>query len=110
MMPRPPAPIARLGWLLDGEFDVAAAGPNRSAADLVVSSLGTRADTDAALLVGFVMLAEAVDADPTNAALWGQYRAAEAAIREAAGSDDDDFARIMAELSADVRDPEVAEP
>ena len=109
-MPRPPAPIARLGWLLDGEFSVSAVGPNRLAADLVVSSLGERADGDAALLTTFVMLAEAVDADPTNAALWGQYRAAESAIREASGSDDDDFTRIMAELSADVRNAEVAEP
>lgn len=109
-MPRPPTPTARLGWLLDGEFDVDSPGPNRKAADRVVVSLGVRADGDSAMLTAFVMLAEAVDADPTNAALWGQYRAAEVAIREASDSDDDDFSRIMAELSADVRHPEVAKP
>lgn len=109
-MPRPPTPTARLGWLLDGEFTVDGVGPNRKAADVVVVSLGDRAECDAAMLTAFVMLAEAVDADPTNAALWGQYRAAEVAIREASGSDDDDFTRIMAELSADVRHPEVVEP
>jgi hypothetical protein len=57
------------------------------------------------------MLAEAVDSDPTNAALCGQYRAAEAAIREVASSgDDDEFSRLMARLSADVRDAEESQP
>ena len=109
-MPRPPTPTARLGWLLDGEFTVDGVGPNRMAADVVVVSLGDRAEGDAAMLTAFVMLAEAVDADPTNAALGGQYRAAEVAIREASGSDDDDCSRIMAELSAAVRDRPVAKP
>jgi hypothetical protein len=54
-------------------------------------------------------LAEAVDADPTNAALWGQYRAAETVIREAASGGDDDFAKLIAGLSADVRNAEVVE-
>jgi hypothetical protein len=84
---------------------------NREAAERVIES--TRAmftDSDAALLTGFLNLAAAVDVNPTNAALWGQYRAAEATIREAVSSgDDDDFSRLMAELSADVRDAEVAE-
>ena len=111
-MGRPLGPVARLGWLLDGEFDVAPIGPNRQAADAVAVSVGEHfADAGVALLVGFVMLAEGVDADPTNAALWGQYRAAEILIREAVTSGtDDEFSRSIAELSAALRDPEVAQP
>lgn len=109
-MPRKDGPIARLGWLVDGEFEVSAAGPNRAAADAVVAAVSAQfADVDGALLVSFVMLGEAVDADPTNAALWGQYRAAETVIREAASGDDDEFSRLISNLSADVRDSEVAE-
>lgn len=112
LMPRKDGPVARLGWLLDGEFDVAHVGPNRQAADAVAATVGAHfADAGEALLTGFVMLAEAVDADPTNAALWGQYRAAEILIREAVTSGaDDEFSRSIAELSAALRDPEVAEP
>lgn len=112
MMPRKDGPIARLGWLGDdGEFSLEAVGPNRRAADAVIAAVSAEfGDVDGALLTGFVMLAEAVDADPTNAALWGQYRAAETVIREAASGDDDEFSRLMAQLSADVRDPEVVEP
>jgi hypothetical protein len=110
-MSRKDGPVARLGWLADGEFDVSTPGPNRMAADAVIAAVAAEfGDVDGALLTGFVMLAEAVDADPTNAALWGQYRAAETVIREAASGDDDEFSRLMAELSANVRDPEVAEP
>lgn len=114
-MPRKDGPKARLGWLdpESGEFDYQPVdGPNRSAAEATVTTLAEQVtDGDLALVTGFVMLAEAVDADPTNAALWGQYRAAEAAVREVASrGDDDEFSRIMADLSASVRDTEVAEP
>jgi hypothetical protein len=110
-MPRKDGPIARLGWMDDaGEFSVERPGPNRLAADDVIAAVSAQfADVDGALLVGFVMLAEAVDADPTNAALWGQYRAAETVIREAASGGDDDFAKLIAGLSADVRNAEVVE-
>jgi hypothetical protein len=113
-MPRKDGPKAKLGWL-DADYDEFRfephAGPNRLAADSVVKSLGESfGETEEALLVGFVMLAEAVDADPTNAALWGQYRASEVAVREVANrGDDDEFSRLMAGLSASLRDPEVAE-
>jgi hypothetical protein len=114
LMPRKDGPKAKLGWLDDaGEFHwVPADGPNRVAAESTVGTLATEfTDADQALVTGFVMLAEAIDADPTNAALWGQYRAAEAAVREVASrGDDDEFSRIMADLSASIRDTEVAEP
>ena len=111
-MPRKDGPRARLGWLIEGEWHVTGAGPNRIAADAVAKAAAEHFTGVAeALIVSFVMLAEAVDSDPTNAALWGQYRAAEAAVREVAtGGDDDEFSRLMAKLSAAVRDPEVAEP
>jgi hypothetical protein len=111
-MPRRDGPIARLGWLIDGEWNVDTAGPNRAAADAVAVVVAEHFTGAAeAMLTGFLMLAEAVDSDPTNAALWHQYRGAEAAVREVATSgDDDEFSRLMAKLSAAVRDPEVAEP
>lgn len=109
-MPRPSTPQARLGWVLDGEWSFDAAGPNRAAADSVVRVASSAiAAEHQALVTGFVMLAEAVDADPTNAALWGQYRAAEIAVREVIGGDgDDQFSKLLAELSANVRDTEDA--
>ena len=114
-MSRKDGPKAKLGWLdpESGEFDYQpTAGPNRSAAEATVGTLALHfTDGDSALVTGFVMLAEAVDADPTNAALWGQYRAAEVVVREVANrGDDDEFSRLMAGLSASVRDSEVAEP
>lgn len=114
-MPRKDGPKAKLGWL-DPEtqaFDYRPhAGPNREAAEATIKALADQfTDADEALVTGFVMLAEAVDADPTNAALWGQYRAAEAAAREVANrGDDDEFSRLLAGMSASIRNAEVAEP
>ena len=114
-MPRKDGPKAKLGWLdpESQDFDYSPVdGPNRQAAEATVDTLADQfTDADTALVTGFVMLAEAIDADPTNAALWGQYRAAEAAVREVANrGDDDEFSRLMADLSASVRNPEVSEP
>jgi len=111
-MARKEGPRARLVWMLDGVISFDVDGPNRLAADRVLVEHAEQfAAGDDALTVGFVMLAEAVDADPTNAALWGQYRAAELAVREVANrGDDDEFSRLMAQLSADVRNPEVGQP
>jgi hypothetical protein len=114
-MPRKDGPKARLGWQMPetGEFVYELGdGPNRRAAEAVVATLGdSLSDADQALVTGFVMLAEAVDSDPTNAALWGQYRAAEMGVREVANrGDDDEFSRLLAGLSAEIRDSEVAEP
>lgn len=114
-MPRKEGPKARLGWQQPetGAFDYEPHdGPNRSAAEAVVGSLReVFSDFDEALVTGFLMLAEAVDSDPTNAALWGQYRAAEMGVREVANrGDDDEFSRLLAGLSAEIRDSEVSEP
>lgn len=101
-------------WVLDGEvrFDPHR-GPNRLAADELVAhvrSLDKISAGDEAHATAAAMLGEAVDADPTNAALWGQYRQALDAVKGlGAGGDDDTFARLLAELgSAEVR--HTAEP
>lgn len=115
-MARPEQPRARLVWVLDGEvlFEPHA-GPNRLAADALVAhvrSMGALAPVDEAHVMAAVMLAEAVDADPTNAALWGQYRAALDVVKGAGASGDDDaFTRLMAELGgATVRHTAEPEP
>jgi hypothetical protein len=52
---------------------------------------------DQARVVALRTLAAAVDADPANASLWREYRAAEATLRE---TDDgsEDYGEILAEL------------
>ncbi len=112
---RKEGPKAKLGWRMpdNGEFVFEPhAGPNRIAAEAVLAAVEEHlSEADEAMATGFVMLAEAVDSDPTNAALWGQYRAAELAVRGVATrGDDDEFSRLMAELSAEVRDSSVREP
>jgi hypothetical protein len=115
-MPRPDKPVARLGWVLDGEirFDPHS-GPSRLAAEALAGSMRELArleDIDEATVWVAVLLGEAVDADPTNAALWGQFRAAIADLRGVgAGGDDDALAQLLAGLGApDVRDTEEPEP
>jgi hypothetical protein len=85
-MPRAFEPKARLGWQQeDGGFVFSPkAGPNRLAADALVEHLRSMRhleEIDGAQVQAMVMLAESVDADPTNASLWGQYRAAELQLR-----------------------------
>lgn len=104
---------ARLGWLLDGDFTVAAKGPNRKAADKTIAAAGKLKrfePIDDALVTGFVMLAESVDNDPTNAALWREYRAAEVSLR-AVGADDGSGAldKFLATLQTPVGDTAHAE-
>jgi len=109
-MPRREQPVARLCWTLDGVTELELPGPNRLAADGVLAAAGAvLGDVDQALATSFVMLAAAVDADPTNASLWGQYRAAEASIRGVLTGGDDEFSAVIAAMSADLRDAEVAE-
>lgn len=114
-MPRPESPSARLVWVLHGEVMLdLAPGPNRSAADALVAHMRGReavSPADEAHLVAAVMLGESVDADPTNAALWAQYRAALDVVKAVGDvGDDDTFTRLLAELgAAPVRDSTVAE-
>jgi hypothetical protein len=95
--------VARFVWVIDGEPDLQGVGPNRTAASVTVEavrSAGKLEDVDVALVTAFELLAEAVDHDPTNAALWGQYRAAEVAVRGVGASETQSaFDRFLAELS-----------
>ena len=115
-MPRAEQPKARLGWVLAGEFMFEPNdGPVRLAAEALavhLRNLGRIESIDVAQVDGFLMLSEAVDADPTNAALWGQWRTAEAAMREIGASGEPDaLSLLLASLSGgtDVRDAEVTE-
>ena len=64
-------------------------------------SLGRLEDVDAAVVQAAQSLAEAVDAQPDNASLWREYRAAEAALRSLGqGKGDDALTQALAELSA----------
>ena len=112
-MPRKDEPQAKLGWLLAGEVTYDPhRGPNRLAADALVAAVADHIDDSSTVLAASVqMLAEAVDSDPTNAALWGQYRAAVDQVRGLGATDDDDaFTKLLDQLasSTDVRD--TAEP
>ena len=61
---------------------------------------GAIEDTDEALVTAFLSLACAVDDEPTKADLWREYRAATAALREAAsGGVDDEAASFLVTVS-----------
>jgi hypothetical protein len=84
-------------------------GRNRTAAETTIAALethGSLGDVDAARVALVRALADAVDADPTNASLWREYRAAEQALREADDSTSDEFTRLLAALSAEMGDTE----
>lgn len=115
-MPRAETPRARLGWQLGGSFTFEVNdGPVRLAAEALavhLRNLGRIESIDVAQVDGFLMLSEAVDADPTNAALWGQWRAAEAAMRGiGASAEPDALSKLLASLGGgtDLRNAEVAE-
>lgn len=82
-------------------------GRNRTAAEMTVHALrelGRLDRVDEARVVTLVALADAVDADPANASLWREYRAAEGAVRELSAEDSDEFAALLDSLSAEVGD------
>lgn len=83
------------------------AGRNRIAVDASIATLTelSRLEAiDAARVAAARTLADAVDADPTNASLWREYRAAEQALREDQDTSGDEFAQLLADLSAQVLD------
>lgn len=112
-MSRAEQPVARLGWVLDGEFAwEPRKGPARLAADSLVAALRElqRVEpVDESVAETAMLLGEAVDADPTNAALWGQFRAAQSDLRAVGAGDSDGIEKLIAELSAGVPNPAVVE-
>lgn len=111
-MPRPEKPVARLGWLLDGELTFEPhRGPCRMAAEAHVAlmgDLGRLENIDRALCDVLVLLGEALDGDPTSPSLWGQFRAALADLSQVGVKPDDALEQLIARLSADV--PDASEP
>ena len=75
---------------------------NREAAERTVESLrqaGSLAVVDDATVAAFLSLAAQVDASPEKADLWREYRAATAALKEAAaGGSDDDTASFLVSI------------
>lgn len=110
---RVPVLVARVVWFADGEpqLDRIAVGPNRTAAESVVAQMRTKErlkPRDEAIAMSVVMLAEAVDASPADARLWGQYLNAVSILRdlekEAAPEDDGEQDWTKAVGATEVRD------
>lgn len=82
-------------------------GRNRQAVEDMVAALRAKGQMDAvdsARLVAAQALADAVDSEPTNASLWREYRAALETLRQAGDNGTDEFAALLAGLSAEVGD------
>ena len=82
-------------------------GRNRTAVEESIRALrdaGRLESVDAAKIAAAQSLADAVDADPSNASLWREYRAAELVLRETNDTNTDEFAQLLAALSAEVGD------
>jgi hypothetical protein len=82
-------------------------GRNRQAVEDMVAALRAKGQmdaVDAARLVAAQALADAVDSEPTNASLWREYRAALETLRQAGDNGTDEFAALLAGLSAEVGD------
>lgn len=90
------------------------AGSNAQGLERTIKAFGERLGEDDEALVALARgLAAAVDADPANAALWREYRAAVTALREVGTADDgdDDDAKdwlltIRTPVRTEVRHPE----
>lgn len=79
---------------------------NHTGACEMVAALGDRvAPEHEALVVMVKALARAVDAEPSNASLWREYRGAVAALMEAAVDDSDDESADTVGFLAAVRTP-----
>jgi len=75
-----------------------------SATVAALRTAGRLEDADSALVVMALGLAGAVDADPSNASLWREYRATEARLRETGGAEaSDEFTQALAKLQSPVR-------
>lgn len=82
------------------------AGSQRRAVNATVKALrdlGRLEPVDTALVVSAQGLADACDADPTNAAMWRELRAAlQSLLAVGDGNPDDDSAAFLSELRASV--------
>ena len=81
---------------------------NAEAVELTIGAMesaGFLEDVDSALVQGVRSLAAAVDADPSNASLWREYRGLLADLRELGDGDTDAFAALLESLRSPVRNP-----
>jgi hypothetical protein len=88
-------------------------GRNRLAAEATITALraaGRLELIDSARIATLQTLADAVDADPVNASLWREYRAAESTLREVNDDGNDELAEILGRLSTPMVDPADARP
>ena len=84
-------------------------GRNRIAADATIAALrsaGRLELIDSARISMLQTLADGVDADPVNATLWREYRAAETALREVTDDGNDELTEILGRLSTPMGDAE----
>ena len=82
-------------------------GRNRTAAEATIQALRDAKrlnETDSARVTALQALADAVDADPSNASLWREYRAVELALREVQDDDIDELSELLGKLSAPMGD------
>lgn len=82
------------------------AGSNATGLERTIRAMGSRLDDTSEALVALARgLAGAVDADPGNAALWREYRAAVTALREVGseGDIDDDTEAFLLSIRTPVR-------
>lgn len=85
-----------------GALKLAGNGLVRIAADQTIDALrsaGRLEPIDTARVVALQVLADAVDADPSNASLWREYRTAEIALREVNDVDSDAFDDLLNNVS-----------
>ena len=84
-------------------------GRNRLAAEATIAALrsaGRLELIDSARIATLQTLADAVDADPVNASLWREYRAAESTLREVNDDGNDELTEILGRLSTPMGDAE----
>lgn len=78
---------------------------NRTAAEEMIQALrsaGRLELIDSARVATFQSLADAVDADMTNASLWREYRAAEESLREVHDDNDSELSDLLRDLSSEM--------
>jgi len=82
-------------------------GRNRSAVEETVGALeqlGRLEQVDSARVAAARALADAVDAEPGNASLWREYRAALESLSQIGSDSGDDFGKLIESLSSEIRD------
>lgn len=116
MPPRKPSTRSRktgAPTLKDSETPTAEPGPNLIAALSTIDALrasGRIEPVDTARVTALLSIAARLDEAPHDAAMWAQYRLAEASLREVHDDDTDELSELVAAMSATVGDEADAKP